>query len=177
MLVDYAGLADDVVGGAFGTTIDGHITEIPMSDGRAKVSFILHIKNAFAWATDASTPFPGTVLFGHELADVLTGADAALGDSLLQLTFTNTAPGAPLPDLIQLVNCPEPGQELLVLSFRSSADGSLRAAFGVPDGTPGRCGVTETGLINVASIANAEHSRVALDAFPAEKITIQVTGH
>jgi hypothetical protein len=176
VLVDYAGLADAVVGGAFGTTMDGHITELPLSDGRAQVAVLLHTQNAFTWASDIFTSFPGPVLFGHELADVLTGADAALGDSFLQLTFTNTAAGAPLPDLIQLLFCPEPGQQVDVQSFRASANGSLRAAFGVADGTPGRCEVVQTGLIDVASIAN-DQSRVALDGFPAEKVTIQATGH
>jgi hypothetical protein len=175
VLVDYAGLADDVVGGAFGTTMDGHITELPLSDGRAQVAVLLHTQNALTWAS--STSFQGPVLFGHELADVLAGADAALGDSLLQLSFTNTAPRAALPDLMQLIFCPEARQQLDVFSFRASADGSLRAAFGVADGTPGRCEVVQTGLIDVASIANLQHSRVALDAFPAEKITIQATGH
>ena len=176
VLVDYAGLADDVVGGAFGTTMDGHITELPRSNGRAQVAVILHTQNAFTWASDVSTSFPGPVLFGHELADVLTGADAALGDSLYQLTFMNTAPGAPLPDVMQLTFCPEAGQEILVTSFRVSAHGSLRAAFGVADGTPGRLEMRQTGLIGVQTIANP-NSRVALDAFPAEKVTIQATGH
>src|SRR5262249_53663835 len=118
----------------------------------------------------------GPVLFGHELADVLTGADAALGDSLYQVTFTNTAPGAALPDIMQITFCPEPGQAVQVSSFRVSAKGSLRAAFGVPDGTPGRLEMVQTGLLGVAAITNP-HSRVTpLDAFPAEKVTIQATG-
>jgi hypothetical protein len=171
VLVDYAGLADDhAFGTTFGTTMDGHITELPLSDGRASVAVLLHTQNAFTWASDISSSFPGPDLFGHELGEVLTGADAALGDSLLQLSFTNTAPGALLPDLIQLIFCPETQQRLDVQSFRASASGSL------PDGTPGRCEVVQTGLIDVSSIAN-DSSRVALDAFPAEKITIQATGH
>ena len=177
VLVDYAGLADDhAFGTTFGTTMDGHITELPLSNGRAQVALLLHTQNAFTWASAPSlSSFPGPILFGHELADVLTGADAALGDSLLQLSFMNTAPGAPLPDLIQLIFCPLEGQRRDVQSFRTSANGSLRAAFGVADGTPGRCEVVQRGLIDVSSIAN-DFSAV-LDAFPAEKITIQATGH
>ena len=82
---------------------------------------------------------------------------------------------APLPDLIQLANFPEPGQQLEFLAFTGDAKGGLRAAFGVPEGTPGVLQTRQSGLVNVASIANP-NSRVALDAFPAEKVVIQKAG-
>jgi len=174
-LVDYAGLADGLLGGALGTTVDGSITEVPLANGRAQVNVLLHTQNALTWASDVSASFPGPILFGHLLSDVIKGQDAALGSSLLQLKFTNTAPGAPLPDLIQLIFCPTAGQELTTLSIRVQATGTLRAASGMPDGTSGRLEMTQTGLIGVASIANP-NSRVASDAFPAEHIIIQATG-
>jgi len=173
-LVDYAGLADGLLGGALGTTLDGSITEVTLPDGRAEVTVLLHTQNALTWASDVSTAFPGPALFGHTLSDVINGQDAALGSSLLQLKFKNTAPGAPLPDLIQLIFCPTTGQELTTLSLRAQATGTLRAASGVPDGTSGRLEVAQTGLLGVASVANS-NSRVALDAFPAEHIVIQPT--
>ena len=176
-LVDYAGLADSLLGGALGTTLDGSVTEVPLPDGRAEVTVLLHTQNALTWASDVSASFPGPLLFGHLLSDVINGQDAALGSSLLQLKFKNTAPGAPLPDLIQLIFCPNTGQELTTLSFRAQATGTLRAASGVPDGTSGRLEVAQTGLLGVASVANS-NSRVALDAFPAEHIVIQaIAGH
>jgi len=176
VLVDYAGLADFLVGGAFGTTLDGSVNEVPLADGRARVSVLLHTRNALTWASHFSdTDFPGPVVFGHRLDDVMLGADPALGESLLQVTFKNSAPGAPLPDLIQLHFCPGEGQELEVLSFRARANGTLRAAFGVPDGSPGRLETVQTGLFKVSGVANS-NSRVALDAFPAEKVLIQPTG-
>ena len=174
-LVDYAGLADALAGGMFGTTLDGSITEVPLADGRARVSVTLHTTNALAWASDFSGGFPGTTVFGHRLDEVIGGANPALGESLLKMTFKNTAPGAPLPDVMQLNFCPGPGQEQEVYSFNARADGTLRAAFGVPEGSPGRLEVVQTGLIGVAGVANP-NSRVALDAYPAEKITIQRTG-
>ena len=174
-LVDYAGLADTLVGGTFGTTLDGSITEVPLADGRARVSVTLHTTNALAWASDFSGGFPGTTVFGHRLDEVIGGANPAFGESLLKMTFKNTAPGAPLPDVMQLNFCPGPGQEQEVYSFNARADGTLRAAFGVPEGSPGRLEVVQTGLIGVAGVANP-NSRVALDAYPAEKITIQRTG-
>jgi hypothetical protein len=71
--------------------------------------------------------------------------------------------------------CPAPGQALQLLAIRASSSGPLREAFGVPEGTPGRLEVTQTGLIGTAAIANP-HSRVALDAFPVEHIIIRATG-
>ena len=119
--------------------------------------------------SDTSSSFPGPLLFGHRLDEVLAGAAPALGDSQLQLKFINTAASAPLPDLVQLIFCAEPGQALKTLSGRVEADGRL------PNGAPGRLEMVQTGLIAVSGIAN-QKSRVALDAFPAEKSVIRKTG-
>jgi hypothetical protein len=62
-----------------------------------------------------------------------------------------------------------------IISLRAQASGPLRAGFGVPEGSPGRLEVTQTGLIGTASFVNP-HSRVAVDAYPAEKIIIRATG-
>src|SRR6266705_158871 len=117
VLVDYSGSANSLK--PLGTTVDGSITEVALDDGRAEVVVVLHTRNALAWASDISSSFPGPTLFGHRLDEVLAGGDPALADSLLQVTFKNTSPGAPLPDIIQLVNCPDPGQELESISFRA----------------------------------------------------------
>jgi hypothetical protein len=97
----------------------------------------------------------GTLLFGHRAPDVLAGADAALGDSLFQISFINTAPGAPLPDLMQLFFAPAPGQQLHQYVFHASASGTLRAAFGVADGTPGKVSVAQTGNVVRSNIQAA----------------------
>jgi hypothetical protein len=167
--VDYAGIENNFVGGAFGTQIDGTITERPLADGRSEVSVRLHTRNALVWVTacDFAT---GPLLFGHRVSDVLSGADAALGDSFLQVVFFNTAPGAPLPDLEQLIFAPEPGQEFRLISLRAQANGTLRPDFGVPDGTPGRATVSQTGLFMT------QFKGATGDAFPAERINLQVVG-
>ena len=165
-LVDYAGLADRLLGSALGTTLAGSVNEVPLADGRAELTVLLHTQNALTWASDVSSSFPGPILFGHALPDVMNGQAAAVANSLLLVKFTNTAPGAPLPDLIQLLFCPEAGQQLTTLSFRAQATGTLA------EGTSARLEVTQTGLLRVAGIANS-NSRVALDAFPAEHIIIQ----
>jgi len=161
--VDYAGLADDFAGGIFGTQTTGSVTERALKDGRAEVHVRLSTTNALSWAT-VFGDFNGPLLFGHRAPDVLSGAEAALGESLLHVKFINTAPGAMLPDLIQLVFVPEPGQELIFISFVARANGPLA------DGTPGRMEVAQTGLFMTGF-----HGAVA-DGFPAENIILRAVG-
>lgn len=176
--VDYAGLADKWIteesGGdvSFGTEFSGSVTERPLEDGRAEVRVILRTTNALVWVMDEDCDVESPLLFGHRAPEVLDGVEAALGQSHLQVVFINTAPGADLPDLIQLVFCPEenPDQELLFIAIRATADGPLGEAFGVEDGTPGRMQLTQTGLF-----MSGFHGAVE-DAFPAELIRLRVVG-
>jgi hypothetical protein len=168
---DYAGLADECAGGIFGTEMSGSITERPLADGRAEVHVRLRTTNALAWVVDGFD-FNGPLLFGERLvADagncgmLPPDTEAALGSSLLHVTFINTAPGAPLPDLIQLFVDPEEGQEILSMSFRGQASGLLA------NGTPGRVEVTQTGLFMTG------FNGATADGFPAEKIIVQPVGH
>jgi len=166
--IDAIGEFDD---GSFGTTVDGSIAESPARGGLADVKVLIHTSDALTRAFDANFD----IVFGHSFGEVLGGAEPTLGDSTLQLTLTNTAPGAPLPDFNQLLMCPLPGQALNVFSIRAHASGPLREAFGVPEGMRGQMEVTQTGLIGTSQIVNP-HSRVAVDAYPAEKIIIRATG-
>ena len=164
---------ENVLGGILDTTLDGSVSESKLPGGFADIKVTLHTSDALTRAFDGET---GEILFGYSAGEVLDGAPPTLGESFMQITFGNTALGAPLPDLAQLQFCPAPGQQLEMLSVHAQASGPLRAAFGVPEGTPGRFEMTQTGLIGTAAIANP-HSRVAVDAFPAEKIIIRATGH
>lgn len=178
--VDYAGLANDKIeelsGGAisFGTITDGTITERSLPDGRAEVTVLLHTKNALIWIArpiEDNNFASGTLLFGARVPDVLEGAKPALGESFLQVKFINTAQGAQLPDLYQLFIAPLPGQETpSFISLWAQADGELRAAFGVPDGTPGRTNIVQTGLFKT------KLKGATADGFPAELININVVG-
>jgi hypothetical protein len=178
--VDYAGLAD-AYGPGETPLMSGMVTERPLSDGRAEVTVILHTKNANAWVIDLD--LSGDVLdqiankptlFGHRPIDVVSGATQALADSLLHVRFINTAPGAPLPDLVQLNNNPSslPGTELKLLAFSVSATGPLTEEYGVPENTPGKCTIVQTGLI-----PKAGQSRALADAFPVEDINLSVIGN
>jgi hypothetical protein len=191
-LFDYAGLANDYLIShlypSLDTTTDGTITERPLADGRAEVSVILHTTNALTWASSPVQPVPpvpnppgpenkNLTLFGNRAADVLNGATPALGDSVLKVVFNNTAPGAPLPDLVnafQLGNA-LPGQELVSIAFRGTATGPLHALAGLgPEGTPGLCLVVQTGL-DFTKTFNPK-SRPGVDHFPAELVELRRIG-
>jgi hypothetical protein len=173
--VDYAGLADYWAGGAFGTTAAGQVIERPLADGRALVEVLLRTGNALTWVVDGFDFAAGPLLFGNRAPDALAGAEAALGESFMQVKFINAAPGNQLPDLVQLFFFPEGGQELLYFGFSNRAKGPLWALYGVPDGTPGLATGVQTGLIGNPQCGLDSPSAVA-DCFPAERIDLHVIG-
>ena len=173
MSVDYAGLADYYAGGAFGTETTGTVTERPLKDGRAEIHVRLYTSNALTWMVDdpdLTGDFNRPLLFGHRAPEVLDGEESALGDSFLHVKLINTAPGADIPDLLQVFIAPEEGQEVVFLATNASATGPLRELFGVPDGTPGRATVVQTGLCMPPA------QGPVWDAFPAEWIKLQPVG-
>jgi hypothetical protein len=175
-VVDYCGFADEYLISVdpdlrLGTTTDGSITERPLKDGRAQVTIILHTKNALTFALNVHD---GTVVccdppdFGSHAVDVAGGAEPALGASNLKVVVKNTALGADLPDLVDafILGNAAPGQELLALGFHADARGPLHASFGVPEGTPGKCVVAQTGIL----FTNAKSKN--FDGFPAERVDL-----
>lgn len=182
-LVDYAGVANAwlVANGhaSLGTQVTGTITERRLTNGTAEVRVNLFTTKALAFVeTCVPSPTagpcpgepPGIPLFGYTATDVLAGAPAALADSFLQFVFINPSPGAPLPDLVQLTNTAA-FANIRLLSFRSNATGPLRSGFGVPNGTPGRSGIIQTGLLMLPRYQGA-----VSDAFPAEVMSLRVVG-
>ena len=104
--VDYAGLADQYLGGVLGTTFEGSITERPLADGRAEVSVRLHTKNALAWVsgrtmTPAGSWGPAFQIWGHPAQQVQAGADPAFADLEFRLVYVSPGMGLPIPDLTQ----------------------------------------------------------------------------
>lgn len=173
--IDYAGLADEWITEesdgdvSFGTEFSGSITERVLADGRTQVSVRLHTTNALVWAfEDCNFDFAGApTIFGHRAPDVLDGASAALGSSLLRVTYTTAAaPGDDLPDLLQILICPDNEEELVSIAFVATADGEFTEDSDFPDGTPAVLHTTQTGLF-----LSGFHGAVG-DGFPAEFINI-----
>ena len=189
--VDYAGLAASYVsslGGSLGTTISGSVHERPLADGRAEVSVILHTRNALTFVVgppfDLAVPTQtgtGLLSFAYRPQDI--GANPllrpGLAESHFNVVFKNTAPGAALPDLIPWLILgtppPPPGLELVSLSFRANGAGPLQALAGLgPDGTPGRCIVSQSGVL----FRGGPHFIGArADGFPAELVELRRTGN
>ena len=177
--VDYAGLADAWSGGALGTTFAGSVIERPLADGRALVKVLLRTGNALTWVvdnSDGSNDFNGPLLFGNRAPEVVDGAEPALGASFYQIEFINTAPGDPLPDLLQIVFFPEEGQEVLRTHLTNRAKGPLTELFGVPDGTPGLETGEQVGLLSNPNCDDADSPSAVADCYPVEKIKLRVIG-
>ena len=159
-----------------GTQVDGTVMERPLADGRAEVTVNLHTTNALTWVM----PLPANdfandpLVMGYRGTDLLADPSLtpALSDANMKVVFKNTAPGAALPDVVLafIVGPPGPGQELVALSFRSTGFGPLRALFGVPEGTPGKCEVSQTGLFHTHFMG------ATADGFPCEHINVGVVG-
>lgn len=147
---DYAGLANQWIidngGTSLGTTMSGKLIEKALPNGRARVQVVLKTKKALTFVADG-LDFGGPLVFGYRPAEVLAGATPALCNGSFGLTFINTAPGAPMPDFMQLAFAPEPGQEILSIKVGCVAKGALRALSGWPEGTRGQTGIHQVALI------------------------------
>jgi len=168
--IDYAGIKGAILElygyPSLGTTFSGAVNERPLPDGRAEVDVVLQTHNALAWAGYSSGwAWPPEFLFGHDLVEVYFGATLALGDCTLKVKFINTAPGAPLPDFVQLAFDPQPGQEVISMYFIGQAEGVMA------DGSPGHLKITQVGLLAVAP-----PKPPFFDSFPAGNILLKRVG-
>ena len=166
IFVDYLGRINNTLSLSLDTTVTGSVTEHPLADGRARVLVQLKTDNALTYVAYTGLG----VVFGHVPNDVKLGKDAGLASSSLTVDFINTAPGAPLPNLIDLVFAPSSGQFLNKLSFVANATGTMRAAFGVPEGTPGKAHTTQEGLYGVPG-------KPPSDVFPTEYVRAYPVGN
>jgi len=106
-----------------GTQCLGQVIEVPQPDGTARVSVILQTKGAMTWAEKEK---PAGMDLGVTPDAVLRGKSPTLGIAKLELEFGIPYPGAPLPDLMQLIYDPAAGQELYRIAFHGQAQGTLR---------------------------------------------------
>ncbi|HET9952014.1 MAG TPA: hypothetical protein VFS09_09495 [Candidatus Eisenbacteria bacterium] len=173
--VDYTGLAAAWLrasgGPDVGTTVSGTVTERKLSDGRVMVTVVLRTTRAITWVWGGEGDLAtGPLQFGYRANEILADPTVtpALSNSEMKAQFTNTGPGAPLPDLVAafILGGALPGQELRSLMFRSSGTGAIHEIFGVPEGTPGQLIVTQTGIF-------MPHSQApTYDGFPAERVDL-----
>jgi hypothetical protein len=126
--VDYAGIANNWLmqsGRWIGTQINGAVTEEQLTDGRARVTVDLHGANVLSFIT-MGTDYQASTYFGSQpWALVDPSVAPAIGNVQMRVTFINPGMGMPMPDLMQLVRAPLPGQKLESLTMRYEGDGQL----------------------------------------------------
>lgn len=176
ILVDFAGVkARDL--GLPAPTITGKIVEFDLGNGLADVTINLNAGNALTYVTDyavsntdiskctlpLSVSNPVTVnidfcptLFGYSVKDLVLAPKGSLtpayGDANFSVEYTYQVPAGysvgkePLSDLRDIFF--SGNYNLLSISLGSSSFGSLRSAFGVDDGTPGRVQETQLFISN-----------------------------
>jgi hypothetical protein len=151
-----------------GTTFSGDIIETALPDGTTQVHLVLHGKNAFMRAFLESD---GTPVLGYTRAEVCGGAMPTLGEFLLTVDFINNQGlGGPLPDLLNLLFAPEPGQVFQGILVNATVQGPLRFLPGVQAGTPGFMHVLQRGPY-VRGKGVPGH-----DYFPAELVNVKAQG-
>lgn len=153
-LVDYAGLADGYLQGQLGTRVHGFVIQSEFADGHTQIAVALFTTNALGFAqsvadlTNNDFDFLNTpTIFGNKAQDVASGARAAVGHSTFLITFSISGPGAPLPDLVDvLVNNPSEFMPIN-LSFTATVPGKCehgtRAVLRVDQSGPPGGGGTE----------------------------------
>lgn len=184
--IDYAGLSARYllshIGLDVGTKVSGTVSERPLADGRAEVTVILHTTNAITFGQTCDNFGPGNPsAFGAQQTDLLANPNLAPGLSKVDMlmVFDNTAPGAPLPDLVLInvcgLGCLPPGFAFVEQDIRAVGTGPLHPSSGFPEGTPGVQAVTQTGIFLTGPFTSPK-SRVAFDAFPAERVDWHAQG-
>lgn len=129
------------------TTVTGSVMEIPLQDGRARVIVKVHTENALTFTFTATLDYVvGDPLyylhapldFGYRANDLLAnpGLTPSLGSSDFTMTFYNPAPGAPIPDIMDLVYTSRI-VDVIAWSYKSTSSGTFHALSGFPEGSQG----------------------------------------
>lgn len=117
IMVDYAGLTNMYLrqngGTDYGTIVNGVIREEPMPDGRSRVTVHLNAERALVYMVNGTDVMSSPVWMGVRPIDLLNPANQGVLASVeMTVNYINSAPGLPIPDLMQLVRAPQPGQML-----------------------------------------------------------------
>jgi hypothetical protein len=177
--VDYPGGADGFQGLKLGTKTSGKVSEKRLKDGRAEVKVELKTTNALAWVIELD--LGGDILdqiankqpiFGYrpQEAAMPPKPKPSLIESKFEVEFINTAPGAPLPDLVKataLGEAPE-GFELLTEKFEAKGRGTIRAGQ-----NPGHLLIVQVGI----RLNRTNPDCNTTDCFPVEIVRVQPVGN
>ncbi|UCE38393.1 MAG: hypothetical protein JSW00_03970 [Thermoplasmata archaeon] len=175
--VDYAGIDNEAIivagGDDLGTTFSGTITEKVLKDGNTLVHVTLFTKNALTYSYDA--PIDDFV-YGSTPGEVISGAHASLGSSRFSLTYiTDEAPGAPMPDLVDMVVFGIPGTYPTKVNFVANSRGELNEEYGVPQGTPGSLTVVMEANFNAPGLWKCGHFLPSF--WPVSIVNVQQIGN
>lgn len=154
-----------------GTVFGGHVTRRELNDGSARVTVVLHTKNALCWGfTPGPNPNPA---FGRSIVEVLVeGATASLGDALTRIEFPLASAGDPLPAWNAIVL----GTQHFSVTTTIMCQGELRTESGFPVGTKGFAQTTQTGGLFTTGAPGGCPPETDANCFPAEKIRFKATG-
>jgi len=147
--IDYAGLASAWVtqsgGSPIGSRYFGSISEEPLPSGAVRVTVRLDGTDVLAFAKQGPDLF-ASGMYGFDTKEVHDPMNTpALGNVQMEIVFINTVPGAPLPDLVQLIRSPGAQQKLLSIRLNYAGSGTMRAASGMGEGTAAKLFVTFDG--------------------------------
>jgi hypothetical protein len=163
LFFDVYGVIAQEISSDFGTTFDGKVTIRELADGRARVSLVIHTKNALCFGYQGDWNYA----FGNDPNEVIDeGRVASLGEGTLTKTYTIDSPESPLIDL------EDPYANLESTTAVINCSGVLREATGFPEGTPGRAHVTQQGLF----LNEVPKNCPAGDCWPVETVDFKPVG-
>jgi hypothetical protein len=175
--VDYPGVIAKYLatnhGINLGTKVHGSVFQRNLDDGRAEVTMLMQTTKALTWIVKLDEDLvTGPLDFGYRPAELVANPSlrASLATSILKQVFFLPTHTSPLPDLGLLsYGDPPPGQHRSY-DFRAWATGTLREAFGVPDGTPGIAKIVNVG------ITLDKPGGCGDECYPVEIIEMKATG-
>ena len=163
---DYAGLSDDPLMGALGTTFSGTISEQTVEDGSVIVTVHLHTSNALVYVIPFDPDQLGEPVRREPAAlrDASVGRPGGRGTRArrqqLHSRVHQRRAWPSHPGLRAAALRPGSGQAILVFTFQGSATGQF------PDGRPGKVHVIEQAILD-----HGFHGALS-DGFPAEFINL-----
>ena len=163
--VDYANGLADAAHLSYGFSASGTVLVTTNPDGTGLVRLNESFSNALDWTYNSSN----ALIFGYTATELAhaTGT-AALANGHMQAVYTVADAENPELNLVKVLFYG--GGVLQEFKFYSEASGPLRAAFGRPDGTPGKSVEANTGVLNAGG------GGATADGFPVEHVDVFATG-